>query len=454
MSIPKYPIYIESSIDWLGSVPSHWEVLRLKYACEVFPSNVDKHSRDDELPVLLCNYTDVYYNDRITADMPFMEATASAEQIERFTLKGGDTIITKDSETADDIAIAAYVPEDLPGIVCGYHLSMVRPRASICGAYVKRLFDSFYAKARFAVVANGLTRVGLGQYALDNVELPFPPFEEQRAIATFLDHETVKIDALIEEQKSLIGLLKEKRQAVISDAVTKGLDPNARMKDSGAGWIGQVPQHWRVSALGYVARVDSGSTPDRDSPNFWGGSIPWVKTGEVNYDPITQAEEFITEAGLQGSSVKVAPPGTLLMAMYGQGVTRGRVALLEVPAAYNQACAAIHFDLAVKPSFGRYFFMAAYEHVREGGNETSQMNLSTGAIQKFKIAVPPTQEQLAVVAFLDRSIWEIELLIEHAGQSLKLLSERRSALISAAVTGKIDVRGFVAQKPPELLEAA
>jgi type I restriction enzyme S subunit len=278
-----------------------------------------------------------------------------------------------------------------------------------------------------------------------------PPRDEQRRIADLLDHETAKIDALVQEQQRLIELLKEKRQAVISQAVTKGLNPNVPMRGSGAGWIGQVPQHWRVSALGYAARIDSGSTPDRANPNFWGGNIPWVKTGEVNYDPISQAEECITEAGLQGSSAKVAPPGTLLMAMYGQGVTRGRVALLEVPAAYNQACAAIHFDLAVAPSFGRYFFMAAYEHVRDGGNETSQMNLSTGAIQKFKITVPPTPEQLAIVEFLDSSIREIELLIEHGDQSLILLSERRSALISAAVTGKIDVRNLAPQ--PEAVGA-
>ena len=119
-------------MEWLEQVPEHWDVLRLKYVCEVFPGNVDKHSRDDEPPVLLCNYTDVYNNERISADMQFMAATASTELMARFTLKGGHTIITKDSETADDIAIAAYVPDDLPGVVCGYQLSMVRPRASTC----------------------------------------------------------------------------------------------------------------------------------------------------------------------------------------------------------------------------------------------------------------------------------------------------------------------------------
>ena len=133
------------------------------------------------------------------------------------------------------------------------------------------------------------------------------------------------------------------------------------------------------------------------------------------------------------------------MAMYGQGVTRGRVAILEVPAAYNQACAAIQFGADVSTHFGRYFFMAAYPHIRDGGNETSQMNLSAGVIQKFKIAVPSIAEQAAIVTFLDRAVFAIDSLLDQARQSLVLLSERRSALISAAVTGKIDVRGLVPQ---------
>ncbi|MEZ5326647.1 MAG: restriction endonuclease subunit S [Verrucomicrobiales bacterium] len=194
MSFPRYPKYKDSGVEWLGYVPEHWEVNRLKRACQAFPSNVDKKSHDGQEPVVLCNYTDVYYNESIEAGMDFMVATASADQIEKFTLRAGDTIITKDSETADDIAVAAHVPEDLPGVVCGYHLSMIRPLNGTDGAFVKRLFDSTYAKSCFAVRANGLTRVGLGQYALENVELPFPPLPEQTAIAAFLDRETAKIE--------------------------------------------------------------------------------------------------------------------------------------------------------------------------------------------------------------------------------------------------------------------
>jgi type I restriction enzyme, S subunit len=192
-----------------GEVPAHWEVKRLKRACHVFPSNVDKKSYDDETPVRLCNYTDVDRNEVITAHMDFMAATATEDQIAKFTLRAGDTIITKDSETADDIAIAAYVPENLPGVICGYHLSMVRPEQETSGAFVKRLFDSTYAKSCFTVLANGLTRVGLGQHELDNVELPFPPLPEQTAIAAHQEQGLAKFDTLT---------------ALISAAVTGQID--------------------------------------------------------------------------------------------------------------------------------------------------------------------------------------------------------------------------------------
>ncbi|BCG69370.1 hypothetical protein MesoLj113a_05280 [Mesorhizobium sp. 113-1-2] len=238
-----------ADLEWGEVLPPHWRVRRLKQVCEVFPSNVDKKSYEGDPSVLLCNYTDVYYNDRITRGLQFMEATATPDQIERFGLRAGDTIITKDSETADDIAIAAYVPEDLPGVVCGYHLAMVRPSGKMDGAYVVWWFGSRSLKASVQVRANGLTRVGLGQYDLDNLVLPVPPLPEQTAIANFLDRETGKIDALVEEQRRLIDLLREKRQAVISHAVTKGLNPDAAMKASGVEWLGEVPEHWEVKKL-------------------------------------------------------------------------------------------------------------------------------------------------------------------------------------------------------------
>ncbi len=437
MSFPRYRQYKDSDVGWLGPVPVTWRVAPLKVIARVingYPFDAKLFDPADGLPLVRIRDLNQYVPD----------ARYKGEFLDAASINNEDVLIGMDG----DFNVGRWLGE-VPALL-NQRMCCVRADSPMVTRYLEYVLPQ--PLKAINDVTYSTTVKHLSSFDVLKISVAMPPASaDVGEIVGFLDRETAKIDSLVEEQRRLIELLKEKRQAVISRAVTKGLNPNAPMRDSGAGWIGQVPQHWRVSALGYAARIDSGSTPDRANPNFWGGSIPWVKTGEVNYDPITQAEECITEAGLQGSSAKVALPGTLLMAMYGQGVTRGRVALLEVPAAYNQACAAIHFDLAVAPSFGRYFFMAAYEHVRDGGNETSQMNLSTGAIQKFKIAVPPTAEQHAIVAFLDRSLREIELLIEYADQSLILLSERRSALISAAVTGKIDVRGLVPQ--PEAVAA-
>lgn len=221
----------DSGEEWIGKVPEHWNLKKLKYICNIFPSNIDKKSCDFETDISLCNYTDVYYNDCITKEIDFMKATANEDQIAKFELKAGDVIITKDSEMANDIAIAAYVLTDLPGVVCGYHLSIVRPCHGNNGLYVKRLFDSHYLKSCVAVLANGLTRVSLSQAALDNLVIPLPPQYEQHAITDYLDLETAKLDGLSERTRQAISLLQERRIALITAAVTGKIDVRKAVKE-------------------------------------------------------------------------------------------------------------------------------------------------------------------------------------------------------------------------------
>jgi type I restriction enzyme S subunit len=220
-----------SGVEWLGEVPDHWVVKKIKFVVDVLASNVDKKTYEGDTPCLLCNYTDVYYNDQIVKDMEFMSATATPEQINKFTLRKGDVIITKDSESPDDIAIAAYVPIDLTGVVCGYHLSIIRA-FEINGMFVKRLFDSHYLKSKFATLANGLTRYGLGQHSINNVYIPIPPEEEQQQIVDFITKTCNGIDDLIDKSKTSINLLTERRLALISAAVTGQIDVrNYQAKD-------------------------------------------------------------------------------------------------------------------------------------------------------------------------------------------------------------------------------
>ena len=223
-----YPTYKSSGVEWLGDIPAGWGVNRLKEVATIQMSNVDKKSVDGEDEVELCNYTDVYYHDRITPDMPFMKATAPREQVRRFALRAGDVLITKDSESWTDIAVPAVVVADMPNVLCGYHLAHIRPKTAMDGAYLSRAIAAVGPRDQFRVAANGVTRFAIGTEAITTAVFAVPPLSEQRAIAAFLDRETARIDALVSRKERLITLLQEQRTALITRAVTKGLNPPRR----------------------------------------------------------------------------------------------------------------------------------------------------------------------------------------------------------------------------------
>ena len=453
MSFRPYPEYEDSGVNWLDDVPAHWNTQRLKLMCTITPSNVDKKSRDDEPAVRLCNYTDVYKNEQITRALDFMPATASQEQIARLTLKEGDTLITKDSETADDIAVSAYVPESLPGVVCGYHLAIVRPRPGVHGRYVKRFFDSAFARARFAVEANGLTRFGLSQSALDNVECPCPPTKEQERIADFLDFETAKIDALVAEQEMLIALLKEKRQALISHAVTKGLDPAAPMKDSGIEWLGDVPAHWETRTLAKVStKITNGFVgPTRDI--LVNSGVPYIqathiKDGRINFDD----GYFVRDEWSRAHAKSILCVEDVLIVQTGAGT--GDVGLVtESEVGFNcHALIIISPERAVlRGDFLSAALWSAYGQARLASIQTGAMHphLNCGNVKFIEIAFPALDEQASIVSKIRETERRFEALTAESRRAMALLKERRSALISAAVTGKIDVRNHVSAAPME-----
>lgn len=214
-----------SGIEWLGEVPEHWEVAFIKHIADVRFSGVDKHSHDDETPVRLCNYTDVYKNDRITDDMDLMRATATAAEIARLTLKAGDVLLTKDSETPDDIGVPAWVPEDLPGVVCAYHLGLLRPEPDrVLGEFLFRAIGSARTAQQFHVLATGVTRFALGKHDVKNAVIALPPVEEQKAICRWITDECRPMDDAIARTEEEIKLIREYRDRLIADVVTGQVD--------------------------------------------------------------------------------------------------------------------------------------------------------------------------------------------------------------------------------------
>jgi len=214
-----------SGIEWIGDIPKHWDMRRLKYISTTRPSNVDKKTKDGEAKVMLCNYTDVYKNDFITSELSFMKASASDAQIEKFTLDVGDVILTKDSEDPSDIAIPALVKEKIENLVCGYHLTLVKPNQNLLnGNYLFRLFQSKDFNINFQLEAKGITRYGIGSESFLNVVVVLPPIEEQYKIVQYIEEEVSRIITEIEYTKQEIALLQEYKQSLITEAVTGKID--------------------------------------------------------------------------------------------------------------------------------------------------------------------------------------------------------------------------------------
>ena len=434
MSFPRYPEYKDSGVEWLGRGPKHWEI---KPFFSRFAERRESNRGMQNDNLLSLSFGRIVNKDINTLDGLLPESYETYQVVHP-----GDIVFRLTDLQNDKRSLRSAIVSE-KGIITSAYLAVAGLGISNdFGAYLFRSYDSMKV---FYSMGGGL-RQSMKFEDMKRLPIPCPRHEEQAQIAHFLDHEIAKIDALIQEQQRLIKLLKEKRQAVISHAVTKGLDPTVPMKESGVEWLGEVPEHWKVGFLGYYSRIDTGATPDRSNPGYWNGDIPWVKTGEVNYELITSTEENITTDGVKNSAARVAPAGTLLMAMYGQGVTRGRVAILGIDAAYNQACAAISPLNGLDAEFLRLYMVAAYTFIRDHGNETSQMNLSSSYISKIPVTVPESiKEQTAITKYLANEMGKFTNLISEAVRSKQLLGERRSALISAAVTGKIDVRNW---KPP------
>ncbi|KQR84905.1 hypothetical protein ASG35_27785 [Burkholderia sp. Leaf177] len=414
------------------------------------PSNVDKKSRDGEVAVRLCNYTDVYYSEQILANVNFMPATATAGQIERLTLQAGDTLITKDSETAADIAIAAYVPQSLPGVVCGYHLAVVRPGVEQDGLFIKRLFDSHYLKSYFEVSARGLTRFGLPQYALDNVAVAFPTLAEQRAIAFFLNRETGKIDELIAQQEKLLKLLAEKRQATISKAVTHGLDHKVSTKLSEHDFVGSIPSHWCIYPIKAVATINDESLPEDTEPDF---ELSYVDIGNVSLNRGIEGTEVLNFAEAPSRARRIARHGDVIISTV-RTYLKAIAPIVNPPSnlIVSTGFAVIRPKQNLSSAFAKYAMQSAafIDEIISKSTGVSYPAINASDLGRMALPIPPLDEQAAISAFLDNTTKALDALIKIQNRANHLLKERRTALISAAVTGKIDVRDYVDDEAPAM----
>ena len=415
----------------------------LKRLADIRPSGVDKITVDGEASVRLCNYMDVYRNSRITGDLPFMHASASTAQIERFALRRGDVLITKDSETPDDIAVPAVVDASAEGILCGYHLALLRPRSGVDGGFLAWALRSKEVAAQFTVRAQGVTRYGLTTIGLGTVMVPMPEDRHQQTIAAFLDRETAKIDALVAEQERLLVLLEEKRQAVIANAVTKGLDPTVPMKDSGVEWLGQVPAHWLVGSLKrFWTVIDCKHVTAEFVPEGRPlASIKEVQGRFVNLDDAQKTTERCYDLLIEGGRLPKAAD-----LIFSRNATVGEVAQV---AAWHPLFA-MGQDVCLlrrnKPDMCPDYM----QNVLRSRSVSNQLALcmigstfkrvNIDQIKDIVVPMPSAGEQQEISLSLSKRLSSSAQMIIVAQNAISLLQERRAALISAAVTGKLDLR--------------
>jgi type I restriction enzyme S subunit len=426
----RYPEYRAVPLDWPLNIPAHWHTHRLKEVAAVRPSNVDKKSVEGERAVQLCNYVDVYKHDRVTADMEFMAATATDSQIAQFSIRGGDVIITKDSETWDDIAVPAYVPHTIEGLVCGYHLALIRPDARcLDGAYLAGCFAAEGLADQFRVAANGITRYGLDTQSIKCAVFPVPPLAEQRAIAAFLDRETARIDALIGHKERLIALLEEKRQAVIGHAVTRGLDPEVPLKDSGVPWLGLVPRHWEVKKLKYSARFLNYRRIPLSAEERGGLEKVYPYYGASGI--IDQVDQYLFDEPL------------ILIGEDGANLLSRSTPLAFIASGKYWVNNHAHI---LKPKSGQLVYWTerlnsiSYEPFVSG---SAQPKLTSDALGSIEFAAPDASEQAKIAQYIEKQDARVTPVISRVRDGIARLQEYRTALISAAVTGQIDVRGEV-----------
>lgn len=344
------------------------------------------------------------------------------DEAERLSLHNGDLLVCEGGEIGRAALWYGQIPE------CSYQNHIHRLRSlsqEVHPAFVMYWLQAAFLGFRaYGEIGNKTTIPNLSASRLKALPIPVPPLAEQRAIAHALSQ--VRAAVVLEEHR--VKRLEELMTAAMARVFREGSQGEPRRRTE----IGEIPVSWDVVELGSVCTIRSGGTPSRGEVSYWGGPIPWVKTGEIDYRPIESTEETLTPAGLEASSARVFPAGTVLMAMYGQGVTRAKVATLAIDAATNQACAAFFPRACLRAAFLYWYFAFAYNRIRELGHGANQKNLSAEILKRVPIPIPrDPEEQAAIAAQLDA----VATRVRAANDSLRATKALFSATLDALMSG-------------------
>lgn len=432
-----YPTYRPSGVACIDDVPAHWTIRKVAHAFRTIGSGTTPASQSDE-----------YY----AGDVPWVTTSELRESIILDTTSKLTAQALK-----DHTVLRLYPPGTLLFAMYGAtigRLGMLGVRATVnqaCCAlgdspFIEPQFAYYWFQMRRPVLiawATGGGQPNLSQDDLREVRIPTPPLDEQRAIAAFLDRETVRIDALIAKKQRLIELLQEKRAAVVARTVRRGLKPGVPLTDSRIDWLGHVPSHWALKRLGYLVSIRGGCTPDKGNAEYWNGDVPWVTPKDMKVETIADSEDHVTSLALRETGLTLLTPPAVLIVVRGMILAHTiPIARLAGPVTVNQDMKALTPTRNIDARFLAWMLRgcdsAFFALVEESGHGTRV--LRTDLWMKATFPLPPLPEQIGIAAFLDNETAKLDELQGRITVAIDRLREYRSALISAAVTGKIDVR--------------
>ncbi|HCC8381326.1 restriction endonuclease subunit S [Acinetobacter baumannii] len=440
----KYAEYIHTDNNWIKEIPYGWKIVPLKYMCKGFVKD-----GPHETPVFVDEGIPFLSVDGIQNNKLVFESCRyiSKEDDARFSLKckpqKGNVLLGK----AASVGKVAFVDTEIDFNVWS-PLAVINSSDEKLGKYIFYCLQSYELQLQCDVFSNSNTQKNLGMTTIDNLSFPYPSFNEAQTISHFLDHETAKIDTLIAKQEKLIELLKEKRQAVISHAVAKGLDPNIAMKDSGVEWLGDVPEHWVVTKFGFhTLKIGSGKTPKGGAEIYQDEGVLFIRSQNVYNDGLRvdgSESTYISEAIHDDMSTSKVYSGDILLNITGGSIGRSCLVPDEFPEAnVNQHVCIIRVSKYLQEFLALVIqsdlIQAQIQSIQTGGNREG---LNFEQISKFYFALPTLEEQEQIVKYIKDKVFEFSKLEIKAYSAIQLMKERRTALISAAVTGKIDVRNW------------
>lgn len=441
-----YPAYKDSGVEWLGKVPEHWSINQMKSGITSLQNGVwgDEPNGDaDDVP---CARVADFDRVRLVVEepLPTIRSIPIAQRTSK-RVSSGDLLLEK-SGGGEQTTVGAMV-QYIGGsdVVCSNFVAVVKCKPDISARWLCYANSHLYnlgVNTRSIKQTTGIQNLDSNQYSSELIA--FPTFSEQQLIAAHLDRETARIDALVEKKTRFMELLREKRQALITHAVTKGLDPNVKMKDSGVEWLGEVPEGWEIKSVRHVLAAIG--DVDHFMPESVDNGVPYLMTGDLkgflsnvslqDCKQVSHGDYFRLSRRIKSSK------GDIVMARY---ATIGTLMYVDVDVDFlvSYSCVTLKPDLSKMSGLYLFHYMkstAFHEGIKNQINTNTQDNVGIKDLQSVKIAVPPIEEQAAIAAFLDFETTKLDALKNKIERSIELLKERRSALITAAVTGQIDLR--------------